>query len=221
VIANSPFTARTLTADYDVPVSKIEIAEPGTDRVDWAAGSGSDSVQLLAVGSVTTRKGYDTLVAALASVSDLPWRLTIVGATTRSRDTMGRLERMIEQARLRDRIRFTGDLDDSALAAAYHFADLFVTASRLEGYGMAAASAIAYGLPLVGTRGGALTDTVGETGLLVAPDNVAELAEALRKAIADPATREQLQLASRSAAQRLPTWRQTAEKIAHAIEATA
>jgi glycosyltransferase involved in cell wall biosynthesis len=219
VIATSAFTARILTADYGVPPDKITVAEPGTDRAEWATGSSSDTVHLLTVGSVVPRKGYDTLVAALAKVADLPWQLTIVGDTTRSREFTAQLERMIEQARLGQRIKFTGALDDGALAAAYRFADMFVLASRLEGYGMAAAEAISYGLPLVGTRGGALIDTIGETGLLVPPDDIAALADALRTAISDPDTRLRLRVASRSAAQRLPTWRNTAEKVVRAIEA--
>lgn len=218
VIVTSPFTARVLAADYDVPQNKITVAQPGTDRAEWAAGSGSDTVQLLSVGSVVPRKGYDTLVAALAKVSDLRWRLTIAGDNTRSRDALAQLERMIEQARLGQRIKFTGALDDDGLKAAYRFADMFVMASRFEGYGMAAAVAVAYGLPVVGTRGGALVDTIGETGLLVAPDDVAALAAALRQAISDADVRLRLRVASRAAAQRLPTWRATAETIAGAIE---
>jgi glycosyltransferase involved in cell wall biosynthesis len=221
IIANSGFTARILTADYDIPADKITVAEPGTERVDWALGSSSDKVHLLAVGSVVPRKGYDTLVAALDKVSDLPWRLTIAGETKRDRNAMARLERMIDEAKLGDRIKFTGPLAHDALTAAYQFADLFVTASRLEGYGMAVADAIAYGLPLVGTRGGALADTIGEIGLVVAPNDVAELAQALRQAIGDEATRERLRLASRAAAPHLPTWRETADKIAGVIEGVA
>jgi glycosyltransferase involved in cell wall biosynthesis len=75
-------------------------------------------------------------------------------------------------------------------------------------------------MPLVATRGGALVDTVAQSGMLVAP-NVAELSAALRKAISDPETREQLRAAARASAQRLPTWRTTAEKFVEAIEAAA
>lgn len=221
VIANSHFTHDLLVKDYGVPTDRIAIAEPGTDRAEWSTGSGSDSVQLLSVGSVTPRKGYDVLVAALAKVSDLPWRLTIAGATNHSREAMALVERMIEQARLTQRIKFTGALSDDALAAAYRFADMYVFASRLEGYGMAAASALAHGLPLVGTRGGALADTIGSAGLLVPANDVSALADALRQAIGDEDRRRALRVAARNAAQHLPSWRNTAEKFVAAIEAAA
>jgi glycosyltransferase involved in cell wall biosynthesis len=220
VITNSTFTANALTADYEVAPQNITIAEPGTDRTDWSVGSASDTIQLLTVGAVVPRKGYDLLVAALADLTDLPWRLDIVGDTTRSPQTVARVQTAIDEAGLGERILLTGALPDDALAQAYKFADVFVLASHLEGYGMAAAGAIAHGMPLVATRGGALVDTVAQSGMLVAP-NVAELSAALRKAISDPETREQLRAAARASAQRLPTWRNTAEKFVEAIEAAA
>jgi glycosyltransferase involved in cell wall biosynthesis len=221
VIANSAFTANALTSDYEVKPQNITIAEPGTDRADWATGSGGDTVQLLTVGAVVPRKGYDLLVAALADLADLPWRLDIVGDTTRSPQTVAQIRSAIAEAGLGERILLAGALPDDALERAYRFADLFVLASQLEGYGMAAAGAIAHGLPLVATRGGALVDTIAESGMMVAADDVPALSAALRKAIADPQTREQLRTASRGAAARLPTWRHTAEKFVEAIEAAA
>lgn len=220
VIASSAFTARTLTADYEVAPQKITVAEPGTDRAEWSTGSGSDQVQLLTVGAVVPRKGYELLVAALADLADLPWRLDIVGDTTRSPDTVEKVRAAIAEAGLAERILLTGALPDDALAQAYKFADVFVQSSHLEGYGMAAAGAIAHGLPLIATRGGALVETVAESGMLVAP-NVAELSAALRKVIADPQMREHLRTVARATAARLPTWRDTAERFARGVEAGA
>lgn len=221
VVTNSTFTANALTADYGVSPDSITIAEPGTDRAEWATGSGSDIVQLLTVGAVVPRKGYGMLVSALADLTDLPWRLDIVGDTSRSPETTAQLRSQIAEAGLEERVVLAGPLPDTALENAYRFADLFVLSSQLEGYGMAAAGAIAHGLPLVATRGGALVDTIAEAGMMVPADDAAGLSAALRKAIADPQTRDELRTASRNAAQRLPTWRDTAERFAQAIEGAA
>jgi len=56
-------------------------------------------------------------------------------------------------------------------------------------------------------------------GLLVPPDDAAALADALRHLIANDAAREKLAVAARAAAARLPTWRQSAQEFARAIEA--
>jgi glycosyltransferase involved in cell wall biosynthesis len=221
VIVTSGFSAHVLAADYNVAPQRIVVAEPGTDRAVLAEGSGSDTLNILAVGAIVPRKGYDVLLVALATLADLPWRMTIVGDMMRSRGTVDALKLAIEDAGLADRVVLTGAISDAALAEAYHRADLFVHPSRLEGYGMAATEAIAYGLPIVATRGGALAETLRGAALVVAPDDVLALAEALREVIADRAVRAALRDASRQAAQTLPTWRTTAERFAQAIEAAA
>jgi glycosyltransferase involved in cell wall biosynthesis len=98
-------------------------------------------------------------------------------------------------------------------------ADVFVLASRFEGYGMVLAEAIAHGLPVVSTMAGAIPDTVpAGTGLLVPPDDAAALAQALRCLINDRAERRRLAMNARAAAAQLPTWQDSARLFARAIE---
>ena len=87
---------------------------------------------------------------------------------------------------------------------------------------MAYAEAVAHGLPVIGTTAGAIPDTVpAEAGLLVAPGDVPELAQALRRVIGDASLRRRLATAARAAAPRFPTWRQSAEIFARALETLA
>ncbi len=186
-----------------------------------AQGRSDGIYRLLSVGSMVPRKGYDVLISALTKMTDLPWQLTIAGDDTRSPATTTALNEAIVQANLSDRVTVTGPLSDAALARAYLDADIFVTASHFEGYGMAATTAIASGLPIVATSGGALAETVGAAGLLVPPNDPAALAGALRQVISEPATRENLRDAARTAAKKLPTWRDTASRFAAALERAA
>jgi glycosyltransferase involved in cell wall biosynthesis len=222
VIATSPSTARHLSENYGVVAERTTVAPPGSEPRPRAPRRTDDTVALLAVGSLVRRKGYDVLVAALAQVTDLPWRLTIAGDRTRSPATAAALDADIHRLGLGGRIALAGAVSDAELEALHAGADVFVLASRFEGYGMAFASAIAHGLPVIGTTGGAIPETVpAGAGVLVPPDDVDALAAALRRLIADAAEREHFATAARAAAALLPTWRQSAELFAHAVEAAA
>jgi glycosyltransferase involved in cell wall biosynthesis len=219
VITTSPATARLLAADFGVPADRLTVVMPGTDRVSPQPRTGNGPVMLLAVGTVIPRKGYDVLVAALDKLADLPWRLIIVGDRERSPDTTRQLDAAIARLDLRDRISFTGAVGSERLPQLYASADLFVLASRFEGYGMAYAEAVAQGLPVVGTSAGAIPDTVPQgAGVLVPPDDAEALAAALRPLIADRAQRDALAAGARKAAASLPTWRDSALRFAQVLD---
>ena len=218
VIVTSPATARTLAADYGVGAERITVAPPGTDRPKVVRRNSADVPHLLAVGAVVPRKGYDVLTEALSGLLDLPWRLTIVGDCSRDPPTAARLRAEIERHRLGPRVTIEDAIPAERLAALYAASDLFVLPSRYEGFGMAYAEAIAYGLPVIGTTAGAIPDTVpAAAGVLIPPDDVAALAAALRRLIEQPEEREKLAAGARAAAGTLPTWRGSAELFAQAI----
>jgi glycosyltransferase involved in cell wall biosynthesis len=222
VVTTSPSTARLLVADYAVAPQRLSIVRPGTDRVALAPRSPGSLVELLAVGSVVPRKGYDILVAALAEIRDLAWRLTIAGDRERSHATARLLDAEIARLDLAGRVRFAGAISPPQLLALYAAADLFVLPSRFEGYGMAYAEAIVHGLPVVGTRAGAIPDTVpAGAGVLVAPDDAQALATVLRRLIESPPERERLAAGARAAAAAFPSWQDSARLFARVLEQVA
>jgi glycosyltransferase involved in cell wall biosynthesis len=79
VVVTSEATARIVNADYKIQPQRISIVRPGSDPMPPARGSNDAVVRLLSIGSVVPDKGYDLLIAALATIPDLPWRLTIAG----------------------------------------------------------------------------------------------------------------------------------------------
>lgn len=216
VIVTSPATARLLQAEYDVSAHKITVAEPGVDRAARAAGGQAAApLALLAIGSLVPRKGYDVLVAALAQVKEKPWALTIIGAPDRAPETARALRAQIAAAGLEDRISLAGAVDDAAVARAYHGADLFVMPSLFEGYGMVLTEALARGLPILCTTGGAAAETAPDSAARkVAPGDAAALAKALADLIDSQAVRKQMSDAAWAAAQTLPRWRDTATIVA-------
>jgi glycosyltransferase involved in cell wall biosynthesis len=219
VVVTSAATARLIASDYGVPAERITVATPGSDPARPVQGSQHDVVRLLSVGAVVPRKGYDILIAALATLTALSWTLMIVGDRTRDPNAVARLDADIARHALGDRITVVGAVSPERLAALYSEADVFVLASYFEGYGMAFAEAIAHGLPIIGTTGGAIPETVPpDTGLLVPAGDISAFARALRRVIGEDELRRQMANASRRAAARLPTWRQSAEIFARALE---
>src|SRR5262249_40494750 len=189
---------RCLIEDYAVPAERIFIAPPGSDPVAPAQGSADGVVRLLSVGAIVPRKGFDVLVAALGTLAEFPWRLPIVGDRTRNRHAAAALDADIARHRFSDRVTVLGEVPPHQLAKLYAAADVFVLASRFEGYGMAYAEAIATGLPVIGTNAGAIPETVPPgAGILVRPDDASALAEAVRRIIADPDERLRLGSAAR------------------------
>jgi glycosyltransferase involved in cell wall biosynthesis len=217
VITTSATTARLLTGDFGVPAEMVTIVVPGSERVLCARGTAEGIVSLLSVGIVVPRKGYDVLIAALAELRELPWRLTIVGDRTRDPREAARLDADIFRYRLGERIAVEGAVSAERLASLYAGADLFVLASRFEGYGMAFAQAIAHGVPVIGTTAGAIPEAVPVgAGVLVPPDDVPGLVAGLRRLIGDPDERARLAANARAAA--LPTWEDSGKIFARVIE---
>ena len=222
VVVTSAATARQLVADYAVATECIVVARPGSDPAPMARGSHDGMVRLLSVGAVVPRKGFDVLIAALATLTELPWLLTIAGDRGRDRNAAAQLDADIARFKLAGRITMLGAVAPARLGDLYASADLFALASRFEGYGMAYAEAIAHGLPVIGTTAGAIPDTVpAGAGVLVAPDDVGALALALRRTIENPEERRRLAACAREAARLLPTWQDSAKIFSGVLEALA
>lgn len=207
VVTTSPWTADLLIERFGVAADRLSVILPGTDRVPFARGSSGGPLHLISVGAIVPRKGFDLLVEALAQLAPLPWRLTIVGDRERDPAAAARVDSLIAHHRLDRRIDVLGKVSPERLDALYDSADLFVLASRFEGYGMAFAEALAHGLPVMGTTGGATRQTVPTAaGRLVAPGDVAALAQALRALLSDDGHRRALANGARAAAAKLPSW---------------
>lgn len=218
VIVTSSFTARGL-GRFGVPAARVRVALPGTDPAPPATGPAPGAPpQLLSVASVVPRKGHDVLVGALARLRDLPWRCVCAGSLERAPDYVRRVRALVEEHGLAGRIRFAGECRRSALDRMYAGSSVFVLASHYEGYGMVLTEALARGLPVVSTTGGAIPDTVtSDAALLTPPGDDRALAGAIGSLL-DPDAgageqsgdgarrRAALAAAARRRAARLPDW---------------
>ena len=217
ILVTSVVTATTLVRDFGAMASRISVAEPGTEARTRAQGSARLAAQgplLLAAGSVVPRKGHHILVAAMAHLQHMPWALDIIGSLTRDPACASRLQTQIHDSGLGHRITLRGEFAPDALAQAMDHADIFVMPSLYEGFGMVLTEAMAAGLALVSTDGGALATTlpVG-AGLMAKADNITDLADVLARVIGNPELRQQLAQAAWLAGRNLPRWEATVSKV--------
>lgn len=219
VIATSPLTGRTLIEAFGVNPNHLTIAEPGTRAARRALGTGKPFT-MLAVGSLIPRKGYNILVDALGHLTDADWRLVIVGSPDHDPVEANRLREQVLSSGLRSHIEIAGKVSNEKLQQLYAGADLFVMPSLYEGYGMVLAEAMARGLAIVCTTGGAAAETAPDAAAIkVPPGDDTALAQAIETVMRDTTVASALQAASWEAGCDLPRWPDSVEKIANVIKA--
>ena len=218
VLVTSRFTASRLRT-FGIPQNLVRSVAPGVDHARPARGVPEGAPpQLLCVASLTPRKGQDVLVRALGRIRELPWSCVCAGSLERAPTYADSVRRLVGELGMSERVEFLGECGDATLSSLYDGSSVFVLSSYFEGYGMVLTEALARGLPIVSTTGGAIADTVPpDAGVLVAPGDEAALAEALGTLLRTPSCREGLAAAARSHAQDLPSWKQATRAFADAI----
>ena len=190
---------------------KISISEDEAEKRARRPGP----LRLLYVGLVVPRKGLMELICALKSVPIDQWHLDIVGCLTMAPGYIRQINRFIHSHRLMSSLRFHGTISDEELSALFTTAQILCMPFAYEGYGIVAAEAAAIGLPVLGSKSGALGKLVkhGVTGLLFSSND----SQAVAKAITDLyLNRNALARMSRSAlrqSQNNPTWKQSLQQI--------
>jgi glycosyltransferase involved in cell wall biosynthesis len=155
-------------------------------------------------------KGLVPLLEAVAKLrTERDVELVVIGRPQPG----GRVARTIDRLGLAPVVRCVRGISDDELAGLYAEAQVAVVPSLYEGFSLPAIEAMACGVPLVATTGGALPEVVGEdgeTGLLVTPDDPEALAGAIRRILDDPALADRLGAGGRARVLGRFTWQATA-----------
>jgi glycosyltransferase involved in cell wall biosynthesis len=161
---------------------------------------------LLFVGETNLRKNLITVIRALDRAGNLP--LLIAGPLGKGSDT---IQAEVARLGLRDRVRWIGFVPGADLPTLMHAALALVHPAVYEGFGLTPLEAMAAGTPVVGSRGGAVPEVVGDAGVLVDTHDVEAWRSALERIVGDDALRNDLRNAGRLRAGEY-TWRRTARE---------
>jgi len=152
----------------------------------------------ITVGRVDKDKSVDVVIRAVGALAETnAVELVVIGGG----EELAELKELVHQNHWESVIRFTGSIphDSPELVEWYQRSDCFVTASTIEAQGIVALEAMAAGKPIVAANAGGLPELVtpNVNGFLVAPNNVTDVTNAIRKLASDPALREQFGAESR------------------------
>ncbi|WP_323716351.1 glycosyltransferase family 4 protein [Paracoccus aminovorans] len=207
LIATSPQAASYLERPATVILHGVDLSvfHPASDRAALRAdlGFAPEDIVIGCFGRVRAQKGVDLLVeAALRLFPTRPRaRLILTGRVTADNQKFtDDLQARIAAAGLSDRIQFLGEVPWEQVVRNYQAIDLFAAPARWEGFGLTPLEAAACGVPTVAARVGAYETLIrdGETGSLVAREDVDALTDALARWLDDDAGRQAAGQAARA-----------------------
>ena len=194
----SPRPDKVALVYHGLDLERFPAPGPGeTQRRDGDGSAPAAPLVILSVGRAVAKKGYGTLLEALARLPHgLAWRFVHIGGGP----LLPELKARATHLGLAGRIDWLGAQAQEAVLARYRKADIFVLASRIakdgdrDGLPNVLLEAQSQALPCLATRVSAIPELIedGVSGLLVPPDDPAVLAEALARLIGDPALRARL-----------------------------
>lgn len=175
--------------------------EPSIARNPWQLITTASADQPL--------KGTQHLIPAFAALCERfpKLRLMFIGRPKPG----GTTERLIDRYRIRDRIRFVHGISADEIRHLYASSAVAVVPSEYEGFGLPAGEAMACGVPLVSTDGGALPEVVGDAGRVVPAADARALERAIGEVLSmRPAERERFGMAGRARVVEHFSWARTA-----------
>lgn len=127
----------------------------------------------------------------------------------------GKTEKLIDRLGLADRIQFVSGISTDEMVRYYAEASIAVVPSVYEGFGLPAGEAMACGVPVVSTNGGALPEVVGDAGVLVPVRDADALSSAIEALLADPERRAELGYRGRERILERFCWQVCAREMSH------
>lgn len=235
IIVNSNAT-KSLVKRHGYPSSRIHIVHPGTDKVNFKTSvSESNSIDklelkgkkvLLTASRLVAKKNHENVLKALPSmIREIPNLIyLIIGKGEEEK----RLIKLTKDLDLEKYVKFVGYVEPKDISRYYNICDVFVMPSKTvdidyESFGIVYVEANACGKPVIAGRSGGVEDAVvdGVTGLLVDPDNIEEISQAIIRLLTDQEYARELGENGRRRVERELNWTTVGRKIEEILKETA
>jgi glycosyltransferase involved in cell wall biosynthesis len=192
IIVPAESTKNFIMERFQVPEHRIRLVPYGLDHAQFYVGEKQERNirKILFVGATNRGKGVDSLIKCFSKVTD-QFSDVELHIASKGWDT-DYLKNLHQNSRAKEKIMFIGFIPEGELRKAYIDADIFVFPSRY-GFGLSTFEAMACGTPTISGNRLDAPDYIENSGLLVDPDNLEELADAMIRLLKDKALYKSLQ----------------------------
>jgi len=193
IVVPSNSSMDDIKEEFRVDKNKMERVMNGIDLNVFYPDSKIQKIpfKLVTVASADVPlKGLDYLLKALSDLAEVysDISLSIIGEQKKG----GHTERLIKKLNLEKRVNFFSNLTQEDLRKTYCEAELAIIPSLYEGFGFAAIEAMACGVPLISSSGGALPEVIKDTGIIIPPKNAKEIYNSVDFLLSSPKSAKEL-----------------------------
>jgi len=199
-----------IAQEFSISPSKFRVVPNGINKEFFYPvnnGPRPENTIIVTNSADTPLKGLRYLLEAVSQIrKKQPVKLTVIGEPKKN----GIIKKVVEELKVGDIVHFTGRIANEEFADYYSKATIAVVPSLYEGFGLPAAEAMACGVPLISTSGGALPEVVGDAGIIVPPADADALAREIMFLFNNPDQRKKLSKAGIERVETIFNWSKAA-----------
>lgn len=194
IVTSSEYSKKEIVKLLNISEEKIKIVPAGIELLRYSKNNSVQEIEnitakyklppkfILYLGALEPRKNIPNIILGFSKYKeekvDSDIKLVIAGKKAWKYE---KIFETYELSEYKKDIIFTDYVDEKDKIILYKMAKLFIFPSLYEGFGMPVLEAMASGTPVITSNNSSLPEVVGEAGILVNPDSVEEISEAIAK----------------------------------------
>ena len=224
VVAISQNTRRDIEKIYKINPAKIKVIYQGINDIFFQPITaeqkntvrqkyGLPDNYIFYLGNLEPRKNVESLLKAFEKTPDQSVNLVLAGSQAWKYQA---IQKIWQNSSSKKRVKFLGYVDAVDKPALYSLAKFLVYPSIYEGFGLPPLEAQACGTPVITSFSSSLVEAIGDSGLLIDPNNITELTQVINHLLADDSLRQELASRGFKNAEKFH-WEKTAAEILNLI----